>query len=539
MDKIIYNVSSFKRKNGLINTINSVLNQCDVINVFLNDYDEIPLEMYHEKINIFLTDNSKGDAYKFYELINSTGYYFTIDDDIIYPENYTEFMIENIEKYNRKKIITLHGRNFQSFPIQSYYSKNADLYHFTNEIKKDVVVKFGGTGVMAFHTDLIKERISFFETKNMADIWIGVLSKINQIDIICVKHNKNFLIQQKFQENIFEEYKGKDNIQTKIVNTFFKNKLDLSILIPTYKNVEFLDQCLDSIIKKINHISYEILVGIDGCLETLEYVKNKKHIDPHIQFFFFEKNNGPYIVKNTLSKLSNSQKLLFFDSDDLLESEMMSVGYNLLDKYDCVKPQYVDFTEKKGTKNFYKQNNTYGEGVFLIRKNVFEKLKGFEPWLCAADSEFHARLGFNGYVSTKTNESCFLRRIHPLGLTSRKDTGWGSQLRNEYVKMINNKKNWEPLTDMVTANYQTIHIEYINNFTTEPQKQKLQHNKEQKNNILQNIFDKTNKITDFRSKDEKRFNILKKTNNEILKSKSKPTIQFGKNILPLNKRKIK
>ena len=37
MDKIIYNIASYKRGDTLINTINSIYNQCDIINLTLND----------------------------------------------------------------------------------------------------------------------------------------------------------------------------------------------------------------------------------------------------------------------------------------------------------------------------------------------------------------------------------------------------------------------------------------------------------------------------------------------------------------------
>ncbi len=63
-EKIICNVSSYKRPETLLKTIDSVYNQCDIINISLNDYDEIPEELYDDKINIILTNNEKGDAYK-------------------------------------------------------------------------------------------------------------------------------------------------------------------------------------------------------------------------------------------------------------------------------------------------------------------------------------------------------------------------------------------------------------------------------------------------------------------------------------------
>ena len=156
MDKVIYNIASYKRADTLIKTIESIYNQCDIINVTLNDYKEIPLELYDKKINLFISNNDKGDAYKFYNLINSNGYYLTIDDDLIYDKNYTQYMIGKIEEYHRKNIITIHGRSFKNLPISSYYNRASTVYHFIHEMVNDKKVQFGGTGVMAFHTDLFK-----------------------------------------------------------------------------------------------------------------------------------------------------------------------------------------------------------------------------------------------------------------------------------------------------------------------------------------------------------------------------------------------
>ena len=96
MEKIIFNISSFNRPNSLIRTVESIYHQCDIINIFLNNYEDIPVELYDNKINLVITDNEFGDAYKFFELENSNGYYFTADDDLIYSENYVSTMIENI-----------------------------------------------------------------------------------------------------------------------------------------------------------------------------------------------------------------------------------------------------------------------------------------------------------------------------------------------------------------------------------------------------------------------------------------------------------
>ena len=57
MEKIIFNISSFNRPNSLIKSIESIYNQCDIINVFLNNYEDIPVELYDSKINLFIFEN--------------------------------------------------------------------------------------------------------------------------------------------------------------------------------------------------------------------------------------------------------------------------------------------------------------------------------------------------------------------------------------------------------------------------------------------------------------------------------------------------
>jgi hypothetical protein len=222
-DSIIYNISSFDRKETLLKTIDSIFDQSDIINVSLNSYDEIPIELYDKKIRIFITDNEKGDAYKFIDLEKSNGYYFTIDDDIIYPSDYSKYLIEKVEEYNRGSIISLHGRSFNSFPIDSYYKSPGKRIHCLHELLNDEVVQFGGTGVMCFHTDLLKINLNYFELPNMADIWISKFAFENNIKIICAEHKKGFLkYQDEIVDTIYSSNSKDDRIQTDIVNHIFR-----------------------------------------------------------------------------------------------------------------------------------------------------------------------------------------------------------------------------------------------------------------------------------------------------------------------------
>jgi glycosyltransferase involved in cell wall biosynthesis len=62
--------------------------------------------------------------------------------------------------------------------------------------------------------------------------------------------------------------------------------LNLSVIIPTYKNVNFLPELFNSIIRNDYNGEFEVLVGIDNCNETLNYVYENE-FPLNFKFYFF------------------------------------------------------------------------------------------------------------------------------------------------------------------------------------------------------------------------------------------------------------
>lgn len=519
-EKIIVNVSSYERIDSLILSLESIYDQCDIINVCLNNhYGDIPSYLLNPKINLTFTDNSKGDAFKFLNLINSDGYYFTIDDDLIYPKNYVEYMISKCKEYNNESIITLHGRNFNELPIKSYYKSHKELFHYSHVLKNDVMVQYGGTGVMCFHTDLIKLNINYFKYPNMADVWIGYYAKKNNIPIICVKHNSDFIKTIPQKTTIHNQKLNNDTIQTQIVNGGIFDK-NFSLIIPTFNNVPFLTECFDSIVESIKDLDCEVLVGIDNCIETKKYIQSHT-FDNRFKFYFFNKNVGPYVIKNTLSKLSNSDYLLFFDSDDIMTENMIGLVLSYKKTNKVIKPMYLDFVgNKNNIKYEIKKTTTYGEGVFAISKEVFLNVNGFQGWRCAADSEFFSRL-YKGNIRPFVSQNiCFYRRQHPNSLTQHPDTNFSSKKRSDYTKMFSKKLVLERL---ITEEYTEIIVKYH-------QPLNLDNNSHE---IIQTSYDLvTNVINNFNPNKEIKSNVNYDLINQIINnpkiyspSKEKPLIQ--------------
>ena len=235
----------------------------------------------------------------------------------------------------------------------------------------------------------------------------------------------------------------------KWLHNVIKKRYDISIVIPTYKNTKFLEECVLSVIKSAKKCSnFEILLGIDNCRDTLNFVSNNglfRH--KNIKVLFFSKNLGPYVIRNTLAKMSSYENILFFDSDDIMMPDMIETLMNIFNNDEIVKFKFYNFYDGKDYKNIenLEISSMFSHGPFLISKNKFLYMNGFFGWKFGADAEFEERCIGNGHHVTRLDVPLYYRRYHNHNLTRRPDTGMNSPLRNRYSKIIlqrRNEKNW-------------------------------------------------------------------------------------------------
>jgi len=207
-------------------TIASIIDQVDVLEIYLNNFYQIPDFLKHPKIKIYQSQKELGDlgdAGKFYNAANIKGYHFTIDDDIIYPPDYVKTLIHAIERNKKEYIITVHGRKFNHAPVKSYYHSAEVQVSCLRACSNDTIVDIPGTGVMAYHTDTINLSINDFKASNMGDIWVGKVAKEKNVKILAIKHNAGWLKDGnnvKVVESIYHQLAGNDSFQTEVVNSF-------------------------------------------------------------------------------------------------------------------------------------------------------------------------------------------------------------------------------------------------------------------------------------------------------------------------------
>ena len=199
--------------------VDSLLPQVDLLYVQLNGYDSVPECLDYDNIVARLTTNEMGDANKFMNVDIVDSFFFTCDDDLIYPPDYTQTLINKLDEYG-PVIVTCHGRVFPKGPHESYYASKIITCHCLSDVPMDCLVHVGGTGVMAFHTDTIDIRYEDFKEPNMADIWLAKQAYEQYVPIICIEHREGWIKALPVKDTIWDNYSTRDEVQTEAINSF-------------------------------------------------------------------------------------------------------------------------------------------------------------------------------------------------------------------------------------------------------------------------------------------------------------------------------
>jgi hypothetical protein len=208
-----------EREHSFRRTLYSIYEQVDKIIAVLNYYDSIPRWLADlKKVEYHYGTNILGASGKFLCVDRiPDGVYFSIDDDIVYPKGYIEYLEDGIRRYDC--IVTLHGRTYPR-PVVSFKESIAN-YRCLNDVHEDVQVDVGGTGVMAFHVKRFDLAINMFEHPNMTDCYVAKEAYLQGIPITVLKHSWDYLKYIPPVNSIWNLDKEKSK-QTEVLKSFLK-----------------------------------------------------------------------------------------------------------------------------------------------------------------------------------------------------------------------------------------------------------------------------------------------------------------------------
>jgi GR25 family glycosyltransferase involved in LPS biosynthesis len=204
---VLASMATIPQRAGLLyDSVYSLLVRCDRVRVFLNGYAETPSFLIHPRIEIRRSQSwdDRGDAGKFawVDVNKEAGYRIIADDDLIYPTNFVDVLVEASSIYKDKAIIGVHGILLKQ-PIKRYYDKNSRYaFYFQGELKNDRTVHILGTNAVCYHSTLVRMRWADFMWPNMADIFLARYAQRNGIPMLAVARPARWLQQNGRDEGV-------------------------------------------------------------------------------------------------------------------------------------------------------------------------------------------------------------------------------------------------------------------------------------------------------------------------------------------------
>ena len=209
----------------------------------------------------------------------------------------------------------------------------------------------------------------------------------------------------------------------------------ISIVVAAYKAQGFIEECLDSIENQMyfrDNDNFEVLVGVDGCQQTHDKIQEIKHKYRNLRVLVNDGNYGAYVTVNALMSAAKHDIILRFDADDVMKPNLVKRGVFHSMHHDIVMFGYEVFNES--IEDAKLQNYRCADGAIFVKKELFERVGGFRPWSCAADSEFLFRVKRHADIC-KLKARLFYRRVHSNNLTRAKETSLKSEVRLNYRSM--------------------------------------------------------------------------------------------------------
>ena len=153
----------------------------------------------------------------------------------------------------------------------------------------------------------------------------------------------------------------------------------ISIIIPNYNCEKYIIKCLDSVINQ-DYSNKEIIIIDDGSQDNSiniinDYIKihNKENI-----ILICQKNMNAAIARNEGLKNASGKYLIFLDSDDELEKNILSTSISHLkkEKSDLLIGNYTVINQNN---KILRENKMFSKNVNYIDNEIYKKLVMISP----------------------------------------------------------------------------------------------------------------------------------------------------------------
>ena len=173
----------------------------------------------------------------------------------------------------------------------------------------------------------------------------------------------------------------------------------ISILIPIYNGIEFIEESVGSVLEQ-TYEDWELIIGINGhtqgspvYLMAKEYEKRS----PKIKVFDFYTIKGKSHVLNEMIQFCKYDYIAILDVDDIWHKDKLKIQSEYIGKYDVIGARCIYFGDKVGTVPYiplgdiscfdFLRVNPVINSTALIRKELcfwdksFDGVEDYDLWL--------------------------------------------------------------------------------------------------------------------------------------------------------------
>lgn len=187
--------------------LESVAPQLDEVHVTLNSFTKRQVRSLPklENVRYVIPDEDLKDTGKFLRTAGDDEYVFLMDDDLVFPPDYVETLVERYERAGTRNVaVGLHGvvysDLFEGSPSSRFVAK------FDKALNKPILVNQLGTGCLMMPGELLPPFEFMRSSQRFVDVRFARYCHQNGIGLICLSRPADWIKDQRPQESIFETY---------------------------------------------------------------------------------------------------------------------------------------------------------------------------------------------------------------------------------------------------------------------------------------------------------------------------------------------
>lgn len=220
--------------------------------------------------------------------------------------------------------------------------------------------------------------------KALASVGQTILACYYMVARLFLKKKSKLISEE--ADKIMQNCSRKPNMEADCINK--KPNKNLSIIVPAYNAEKTIRECIDSVIKQVTDVEYELIIINDGSKDktgqlVLEY--SGEHI-----VLIEQENRGFSGARNRGIDESTGRYIMFLDSDDMLTDGCIDKMMKSIIKEDAdiVQGKYYSFVDGNGNYSY----SQLKEGIYTEKEDIIAN-PGY-PWAKIYKRELFDNLRF-------------------------------------------------------------------------------------------------------------------------------------------------